>query len=54
MPYNDVWRHHRRMFTRHFNASAVARYLPVQKEAAHRLLRALLESPERHREHLHL
>ncbi|KAI0712386.1 cytochrome P450 [Earliella scabrosa] len=53
MPYNDVWRHHRRMFTRHFNASAVSRYLPVQKEALHRVLRALLDDPKRHREHLH-
>ena len=54
MPYGEVWRTHRRMFSRHFNSTTVAKYQPVQKEAVTYFLRALLDSPDRHREHLHL
>ena len=53
MPYNDSWRHHRRLFSRYFNSTAVTRYRPIQRDAVHRLLLALLDSPERHREHIH-
>ncbi|KAI0712385.1 cytochrome P450 [Earliella scabrosa] len=53
MPYGEVWRTHRRMFSRHFNSTTVAKYQPVQKEAVTHFLRALLDSPDRHREHLH-
>ncbi|KAI0712389.1 cytochrome P450 [Earliella scabrosa] len=53
MPYNDSWRHHRRLFSRYFNSTAVTRYRPIQRDDVHRLLLALLDSPERHREHIH-
>ncbi|KAG6895072.1 hypothetical protein C0993_010209, partial [Termitomyces sp. T159_Od127] len=42
----DAWRQHRRLMHQEFNVTAAISFRPYQLQAAHRLLRALLDSPD--------
>ncbi|KAG5733206.1 O-methylsterigmatocystin oxidoreductase, partial [Termitomyces sp. T112] len=46
MPYGDNWRRHRRLLQQEFNATASIRFRPLELQATHGLLRALLDSPD--------
>ncbi|TFY83920.1 hypothetical protein EWM64_g94 [Hericium alpestre] len=53
-PYNDWWKHSRRLFHQHFNPSAVERFRPKKLKATHAFLRRLADKPEDFRDHVRL
>lgn len=53
-PYNERWKHLRKLFHKHFQPSAVPQFRPKKIKAAHSFLRELLDSPERFHEHMQL
>ena len=53
-PYNERWKHSRRMFHKHFQPSAVPQFRPKKIKAAHGFLQKLLVSPDRFHEHMQL
>jgi len=53
-PYNEWWKHSRKLFHRHFQPSAVPQFRPKKIKAAHGFLRKLIDSPERFHEHMQL
>lgn len=52
MKYGDVWRRHRRTFHQYFRPDAVATYQSVQLKSTHALLRRLVETPDKFRDHV--
>nr|BAL05116.1 cytochrome P450 [Phanerodontia chrysosporium] len=52
MAYGDCWRKHRRLFHQHFRPAAVPQYHSAQAKGVHNLLKLLMRSPERFREHI--
>jgi len=53
-PYNEWWKHSRKLFHKHFQPSAVPQFRPKKIKAAHGFLRQLIDSPERFHEHMQL
>jgi cytochrome P450 len=53
-PYNEWWKHSRRLFHKHFQPSAVPQFRPKKIKAAHGFLQKLLDSPEHFHEHMQL
>jgi cytochrome P450 len=53
-PYNEWWKHSRKVFHKHFQPSAVPQFRPMKIKAAHNFLRRLLDDPERFHEHMQL
>jgi cytochrome P450 len=53
-PYNEWWKHSRKLFHRHFQPSAVPQFRPKKIKAAHGFLRKLIDSPERFHQHMQL
>jgi cytochrome P450 len=51
-PYGAAWRHSRREFQANLGPAEFEAYLPLEKQAAHRLLRNLLSSPDNFMQHL--
>ncbi len=43
----DKWRKHRRIAQQNFRHSTISQYYPIQVKKVHRLLRGLLDTPER-------
>jgi hypothetical protein len=54
MPYNNIWRIHRRLFHRFFNASVADQFDDKIYKAVNVFLHRLSESPERFLKHTHL
>ena len=50
--YGTAWRHARREFQAHFGPEELEAYRPLEQQAAHRLLRNLLSSPDNFLQHL--
>ncbi|KAH7905306.1 cytochrome P450 [Hygrophoropsis aurantiaca] len=46
LPYGHEWRRHRRLFHQYFRADVSRVYHPMQLQAAHGLLKELLDSPQ--------
>ena len=44
--HTDHWRRHRKIAQQNFRAAEASKYLPVQMEKLHQMLRALAETPE--------
>ncbi|KAA1467206.1 CyP450 monooxygenase [Dentipellis sp. KUC8613] len=53
-PYNEWWKHSRRLFHQYFQPSAVVRFQPKKLRATHNFLRRLADSPEDFRDHVRL
>jgi len=53
-PYNEWWKHSRKLFHKHFQPSAVPQFRPKKIKAAHGFLRKLIDSPELFHEHMQL
>ncbi|KAI0293502.1 CyP450 monooxygenase [Multifurca ochricompacta] len=53
-PYNDWWKHSRKLFHKHFQPSAVPQFRPKKIKAAHGFLRQLIDSPADFHEHMQL
>ncbi|KAF8263059.1 cytochrome P450 [Lactarius quietus] len=51
-PYGPVWRHSRREFQANLGPATLDAYRPLEQQAAHRLLRNLLSSPENFMQHI--
>ncbi|GJE96530.1 cytochrome P450 [Phanerochaete sordida] len=52
LDYGERWKEHRRLFHQNFRPSAIPQYHAKQAKAARRLLRFIVDSPERLVEHL--
>ncbi|KAH7923138.1 cytochrome P450 [Leucogyrophana mollusca] len=52
MPYNDLWRLHRRLFHQAFRADAAPNFRPIQMRKSHQLLINLLATPQDFSAHL--
>ena len=52
IPYGSEWRRVRKEFYAHFNPEAARQYRPLEDEAAHALLRNLLDTPEDFLQHI--
>ena len=51
-PYGQTLRHLRRQFDASFPPTKLEEFRPIEKRAAHRLLRNLLSSPDNFSKHL--
>ncbi|KAF7789964.1 hypothetical protein EIP86_000912 [Pleurotus ostreatoroseus] len=51
MPYGDVWREHRKMFTQQYNAQAIVKYHNRFIRAVHGALARILEQPDDYMAH---
>ncbi|KAH7913274.1 cytochrome P450 [Hygrophoropsis aurantiaca] len=52
MPYNDLWRLHRRLFHQAFRADAAPSFRPIQMRKSHQLLLNILSTPDNFAAHL--
>ncbi|KAF8874938.1 cytochrome P450 [Infundibulicybe gibba] len=52
MPYGSRWRHHRRLFHKHFHMNTVPKHFPAQTRGTKRFLFRLLKSPQEFRDHI--
>lgn len=53
-PYSPMLNHYRTLLQRALNNRVVVDYLPLQEHEAKRMMRRLLETPEKFMEHIHL
>ncbi|THH13120.1 hypothetical protein EW146_g7061 [Bondarzewia mesenterica] len=53
-PYNDWWKHSRKLFHKYFQPSAVVQFRPKKLKATHDFLRHLLDTPKNFRDHVKL
>jgi len=54
MPYGEEWKERRKLFTRYFHPSNPKVYQLRELEYTHKIVRRLLDSPEKFMEHLRL
>ena len=54
MPYGEAWRERRKLFTQYFHPNNANVYQPHELEYTRKIVRRLLDSPERFMEHLRL
>ncbi|KAJ3505494.1 hypothetical protein NLJ89_g7384 [Agrocybe chaxingu] len=52
MAYGEPWRERRRLFQQHFHPNEIKIHQPREVEYTHKMLRRLLDSPERFMEHI--
>nr|BAL05095.1 cytochrome P450 [Phanerodontia chrysosporium] len=52
MEYGDSWRRHRKLFQEHFRQQAIPRYHHAQTKGVNRLLKSLLDTPEKFSAHI--
>ncbi|KAI0064948.1 CyP450 monooxygenase [Artomyces pyxidatus] len=53
-PYNEWWKHSRRLFHRHFQPSAIPQFRPKKTKAVHDFLRRLADTPGDFHQHMQL
>ncbi len=54
MPYGQAWRRRRRTFHQSLDSHAIAQYHPIQTSHIHRLVRNILDLPDKFSEHMKL